>query len=358
MLSMGARGMMISMVVPAPGSLSMWMRPPERDAKADALPGKRLLAMPGPEPAHHFDCPSVDAGVRRSHSRKLGRGQVKAPPFAYVRARSTAELFDVLDAHGDGARILAGGQSLVASLNLRLSEPRVLVDISHLPGLSDIAAAHGLVTIGALTRHADIARSGVVAAHLPLLAQAVQHVAHPAIRNRGTIGGSLALNDPAAEYPAVALALGATMLVRGRAGIRRVPAAQFFHGIYATALAPDELLEAIEFPAQAPGQRSVFLELARRHGDYAMVGLAAHATVRDGQASALRLVFLAVGDGPTDVPCTAAVACGGLLTQQIASAQATLADELHPSGDLNASPATRLHLARVLLGRALAGLAA
>lgn len=282
---------------------------------------------------------------------------MKAPPFAYVRARSTAELFDVLGEHGADARILAGGQSLVASLNLRLSEPRVLVDISHLPGLSGITVADGTVTVGALTRHAAIAGSDVVRTHLPLLAQAVAHVAHPAIRNRGTIGGSLALNDPAAEYPAVALALGATMVVRGQTGVRRVPAPGFFRGIYATALAQDELLEAVEFPAQKTNERSVFLELARRHGDYAMVGLAAHGTVKAGQAGALRLVFLAVGDGPFEAREAAAAACAGPLLQQVAAAQAALGTELQPAGDLNASPATRLHLARVLLGRALAALA-
>lgn len=283
---------------------------------------------------------------------------MKAPPFAYVRAHSTAELFDILGHHGDEARILAGGQSLVASLNLRLSEPRVLVDITRLPGLSGIAALDGVVTIGALTRHADIARSDVVRTHLPLLAQVVAHVAHPAIRNRGTIGGSLALNDPAAEYPAVAVALGATMVVRGRHGVRRVPAAQFFRGIYVTALAPGELLESVEFPVLAPGERSVFLELARRHGDYAMVGLAVHGRIEVGRASSLRLVFLAVGDGPVEATGAAAAARDGMLVDCIAPAQAALAAELHPSGDLNASPATRLHLARVLLGRALAGLAA
>ena len=283
---------------------------------------------------------------------------MKAPPFAYVRARSATELFDVLDTHGAEAVILAGGQSLVASLNLRLSEPRVLVDITHLPDLSGITVAGGIVTVGALTRHAEIAVSDVIRTHVPLLAQAVQHVAHPAIRNRGTIGGSLALNDPAAEYPAVTVALAATMVVHGRTGMRRVPAAQFFQGIYATALAPGELLASVEFPAQALGQRSVFLELARRHGDYAMVGLAAHGTMQDGRASLLRLVFMAVGGGPFEARGTAAVACRGLLLEQIAPAQAALADELQPSGDLNASPATRLHLARVLLGRALAKMAA
>lgn len=283
---------------------------------------------------------------------------MKAPPFAYVRARSTTELFDVLDTHGADAVILAGGQSLVASLNLRLSEPRVLVDITHLPGLSGITVADGIVTVGALTRHVEIAASDTICTHVPLLAQAVQHVAHPAIRNRGTIGGSLALNDPAAEYPAVTVALAATMVIQGRTGVRRVPAAQFFQGIYATALAHGEVLAAVEFPAQALGERSVFLELARRHGDYAMVGLAAHATIQDGRASGLRLVFMAVGAGPFEARGAAAMACRGKLLEQTAPAQAALADELQPSGDLNASPDTRLHLARVLLGRALAKMAA
>lgn len=283
---------------------------------------------------------------------------MKAPPFAYVRARSTAELFDVLGQHRDDARILAGGQSLVASLNLRLSEPRVLVDITHLPGLSGIKEANGVVTIGALTRHAEIARSETVRVRLPLLAQAVAHVAHPAIRNRGTIGGSLALNDPAAEYPAVAVALGATMKVRGPGGARDLEATEFFRGIYATALEADELLEAVEFPVQAPDERSVFLELSRRHGDYAMVGLAAHGRVADGRASRLRLVFLAVGDGPVEARRAASAASDGPLLGQVARAQAALEADLDPPGDLNAAPATRLHLARVLLGRALEGLAA
>ncbi len=271
---------------------------------------------------------------------------MKAPPFAYTRARSTAELFDLMERHGDGARMLAGGQSLIASLNLRLSEPEILVDITHLPGMRGIATDGATVTIGALTRHADIASSPVVAQHLPLLAQAVAHVAHPAIRNRGTIGGSLALNDPAAEYPAVALALGATLAVRSPAGIRHIPASEFFRGIYATALEPNELLEAVSFPVQ-PAARSVFLELARRHGDYAMVGLAAHRPAND----ALRLVFFAVGDGPTAAPHAAAA-------HGIAAAQAALASDLDPCSDLNASSATRLHLARVLLGRALTAMAA
>lgn len=259
----------------------------------------------------------------------------------------------MLTEFGGDARILAGGQSLVASLNLRLSEPRVLVDITHLPELSGIAVADGVLTIGALVRHVEIERSELVRIHVPLLAQAVRHVAHPAIRNRGTIGGSLSLNDPAAEYPACAVALRATMRLRGPAGMRRVPAAEFFRGVYATALRPDEMLEAAEFPVQRPGERSVFLELARRHGDYAMVGVAVH-----GRPEGLRCVFTAIGDGPVEARSAAAAACSGPEAGRVAAAQAALARDLDPAGDLNAAPATRLHLAQVLLGRALAELAA
>jgi carbon-monoxide dehydrogenase medium subunit len=283
---------------------------------------------------------------------------VKAAPFAYVRAHDTASVFDVLAAHGDTARILAGGQSLIASLNLRLAEPAVLVDITHLPGLAGIAVADGVVTIGALTRHVAVQRSPEIARHLPLLAQAVPHIAHPAIRNRGTIGGSLALNDPAAEYPACALALRATLRVRGRSGVRRVAAIDFFRGVYATALAADELLEAVEFPIARPGERSVFMELARRRGDYAMVGLAVHGRFADARARDLRCVFFGVGAGPTEAPRAAEAASTRDLPHGIRDAQEALAADLDPHGDLNASPATRLHLARVLLGRALAQFAA
>ncbi len=216
----------------------------------------------------------------------------------------------------------------------------MLIDITHLPGLSDILLTDEALVIGALVRHADILRSDIVRTHAPLLAQAVQHVAHPAIRNRGTIGGSLSFNDPAAEYPAVALALGAMMVLRGPGGVRRVPASAFFRGLYATDLRAAEMLEAIEIPRR-PFHRSVFLELARRHGDYAMVGVAVH-----GAPGAPRAVFFAVGDGPIEARHAAAAG-------SIDAAKAALADDLQPPSDLNASSATRLHLARVLLGRAL-----
>src|SRR5690242_227250 len=259
---------------------------------------------------------------------------MKAPRFAYARPASVAEALAVLDKHKDEARVLAGGQSLVPMLNFRLAAPRVLVDINRIASLSGIKVAKSHVRIGALTRHAELERSADIAKHLPLIASAMPHVAHPAIRNRGTFGGSCALADPAAELPACALALGATFVVAGKRGERRIASEDFFKGLYATALKPGELLVAAEFPLPKPGYASAFGELARRHGDYAMVGIAAH-----GKGSDVRVVFFGVGDRPQ------LVEANGL-------------DALAARADLHASAATKLHLAKVLAGRVLKELAA
>ena len=259
---------------------------------------------------------------------------MKAPRFAYARPASVAEALAVLDKHKDEARVLAGGQSLVPMLNFRLAAPRVLVDINRIASLSGIKVAKSHVRIGALTRHAELERSADIAKHLPLIASAMPHVAHPAIRNRGTFGGSCALADPAAELPACALALGATFVVAGKRGERRIASEDFFKGLYATALKPGELLVAAEFPLPKPGYRSAFGELARRHGDYAMVGIAVH-----GKGSDVRVVFFGVGDRPQLV-------------------EANDLDALEARADLHASAATKLHLARVLAGRVLKELAA
>lgn len=284
---------------------------------------------------------------------------MKAPEFSYVKPGSLAEVFDLLDRHGDRARILAGGQSLLASLNLRLSEPELLVDITGVPGLGAIAVSGQTLRIGALTTHRQIETSAEIARHLPLLAQAVRNVAHVAIRNLGTFGGSIALADPAAEYPACAVALGTTFVLARRGAERRVKAHEFFRGLYETALEPGELVTAGEFPLAAAGYRSVFLELARRHGDYAIVGLAAHARVAGGRISDARLAFLGAGGTPV-LAVRAAAALEGRQpdAQAIAAAQATLAEELELPADPYSSRATKLHLARVLLGRALVTLAA
>ena len=283
---------------------------------------------------------------------------MKAPSFAYAKPGALAEVFDLLERHGDEAKILAGGQSLLASLNLRLSSPGVLVDITGLDGLAGIRLDGGKLRVGALTTHRQIERSPDVAKHLPLLAQAVRHVAHVAIRNVGTIGGSIALADPAAEYPACAVALDATVVLAGRSGERRVMARDFFRGLYETALAPGEIVSAIEFEAIRPHFRSVFLELARRQGDYAIVGLAAHAKVEEGRYSDARLAFLGAGDRPVLAKDAMALLEGKRYSAELAAAaKQGLAKDLDPPKDLTTSSAAKLHLARVLTGRALSALA-
>ena len=284
---------------------------------------------------------------------------MKAPSFAYVKPGSLVEVFDLIERHGDSARVLAGGQSLLASLNLRLSEPELLIDISGVPGLGGIAVSGQTVRIGALATHRQIENSPEIALHLPLLAQAVRHVAHVAIRNLGTFGGSIALADPAAEYPACTVALDATFVLARRGEERRVKAREFFRGLYETALQRGELVTAGEFPLAAAGYRSVFLELARRQGDYAIVGLASHARVAAGSINDARLAFMGAGSTPV-LAVRAAAALEGRLpdAEAVAAAQDALAEELELPPDLYSSRATKLHLARVLLGRALVALAA
>lgn len=275
---------------------------------------------------------------------------MKAPDFAYARPGTLPEAFDLL-AGGEGVKLLAGGQSLLAALNMRLSAPTVLVDLNRIPDLSGVAVNGRVLRIGAMTRHCDIAASDEIAAHAPLLAMAVPHIAHPAIRNRGTIGGSLALADPAAEYPACCLGLEATLVAVSKDGERRIAARDFFRGIYETALEPHEILIAIEIPLPVAGASAGFDELSRRHGDYAMVGLAAQG-VRDGASwRDLRLAFFGVGDRPTLALEAAATMVHG---RGLAAAQAALADDLSPPDDGECSAATRMQLARVLLGRVLA----
>lgn len=284
---------------------------------------------------------------------------MKAAAFSYVKPGALSEVFDLLERHGDRARVLAGGQSLLASLNLRLSEPELLVDITAVAGLSGIAVADRMLRIGALTTHRQIENSADVARHVPLLAQAVRHIAHVAVRNVGTFGGSIALADPAAEYPACAVALDASMVLAGRGAERRVRARDFFCGLYQTALAPGELVVAGEFPILGEHERSVFLELARRRGDYAIVGLAAHARVAGGRIGNARLAFLGAGSTPVlAVRAAAALEGRSADAQTVTAAQAALDEDLEVPADLYSSRATKLHLARVLLGRAVAALTA
>lgn len=279
---------------------------------------------------------------------------MKPAPFAYHRPASLGEAFELLDRYGSDGRILAGGQSLVPVLNMRLATPAALIDINRLPGLDGIGLGPDGLVIGALCRHAAVEVSPLVAQHAPLLAQAVPHVAHPAIRTRGTVGGSIALADPAAEVPACLVALDAAVRVTRRGSTRDIPAARFFRGIYTTALEPGELVTAAVIPPIARGWRSRFDELVRRAGDYALVGLAAHGRVADGTLAELRLVFAGVGPIPMRAARAEAALAGRRPDQDaLAAAGRALDADLDPPGDVHATAALRRHLARVLLGRVL-----
>ena len=284
---------------------------------------------------------------------------MKPAPFAYVRPESLEDAIGALAEHGEDARVLAGGQSLMATLNMRLSAPGILVDIGRVPGLAGIEEAGEGLRIGAMTRHADVETSELVAANAPLIASAMPHIAHPAVRNRGTFGGSIAFADPAAELPACAVALGAQMVIAGKGGSRTVDADAFFQGLYETALGPDEVLTAVEVPGIGAGWRSGFLEFARRQGDYAMIGLAAHVEVENGRFGGGRLVFFGVGERPVAAVHSAALLKGEFWSDALGARIAeALKEELDPFEDLNADPAMRRHLAAVLVKRVLGPLAA
>jgi carbon-monoxide dehydrogenase medium subunit len=275
---------------------------------------------------------------------------VKPAPFAYAKARSLDHAIALLDGAPE-ARILAGGQSLMPALNMRLSAPTLLVDINGISELGRIAQPNGQIELGGLVRHAQAERSQDVARLAPLLANAIPHIAHPAIRNRGTIGGSIALADPAAELPACLLALGGEIEIASRAGQRTVAADTFFKGLFETALAPGDVITAIRIPVAQPRDRFGFAELARRHGDYALVGLAAASRA---EPRAIRLAYFGVGTTPVRARTAETALAGGDLDAAVAA----LAHDLEPNGDVHASAAAKRHLAGVLLRRVAAQLSA
>jgi carbon-monoxide dehydrogenase medium subunit len=279
---------------------------------------------------------------------------VKAPRFSYVRAASVEHALRLLAEHGEEARILAGGQSLMPTLNMRLSQPRLLIDINRLDALKGISLQAGQVRIGALVRHVEVANSPIVAEHLPLIAEAMPHVAHVAVRNRGTFGGSIALADPAAEMPACALALGATFILGSVRGRREVPARDYFKGLYDTARQPDELLIEALIAAKRPGSVPVFMELARRHGDFALAGVAFDLEIAGGVVSEGRLAYFGSEDKPTLAQGALAAIRGKRLDGSSAeAAAAALTGDLKPMSDPQGSAKMRLHLQRVLTRRAL-----
>jgi carbon-monoxide dehydrogenase medium subunit len=274
---------------------------------------------------------------------------VKPAPFAYQKAHSLDDAVALLAANKD-ARLLAGGQSLIATLNMRLSAPALLIDINGIGGLDGIALKGGTVEIGALVRHAQAERSDVIAQHAPLIARAMPHIAHVAIRNRGTLGGSIAFADPAAELPACLLALDGEVEAAGPKGKRTIKAADFFKGLFETALSPDEMLTAIHVPAAGNDTRIGFAELARRHGDYAIVGLAACARAAGKGLADVRLAYFGVGN----TPVRAKKAEAALEKGDVDAAVAAL--DLEPHDDVQATAAVKKHLAGVLLRRVAAQL--
>jgi CO/xanthine dehydrogenase FAD-binding subunit len=281
---------------------------------------------------------------------------VKPAPFVYYCPASLEEALELLAEHEE-AKPLAGGQSLIPAMNFRLAAPAALVDLNRIAALAgDTGMENGGLRLGAMTRHSTLEKSRLVAERAPLLAETMPFIAHPQIRSRGTVGGSLAHADPAAELPAVMVALQATLVLQSAKAERRMPAEQFFSGLFATALEPGELLTAIELPALPARAGCAFEELARRHGDYALVGVAAVLSLDSrGRCEQARIVLLSVGDGPT-LAAGAAAALAGLEPSAEAirgAAEHAAATDIDPPSDIHASAAYRRQLARVLTRRAL-----
>ena len=274
---------------------------------------------------------------------------MKPAPFAYRKVRSLDEAIALLGENPD-ARLLAGGQSLMATLNMRLSAPGLLIDINGISGLDGIAHKGAQVEIGALARHVQAERSADIAKHTPLIARAMPFIGHPAIRNRGTLGGSIAFADPAAELPACLLALDGEVDAHGPKGKRTIKAGDYFKGLYETALGPQEILTAIRLPAADSHTRIGFAELARRHGDYAIVGLAACARADGKGLKDVRLAYFGVGNTPLRAEKSEAALARGDVDGAVAAL------DLDPHDDIQATGAVKKHLAGVLLRRVAAQL--
>lgn len=281
---------------------------------------------------------------------------MKPAPFEYFRPRSLEEALSLLAQHGADAKPLAGGQSLIPAMNFRLATPSVLIDLNGLADLNYINDDPSGIRIGGMTRQRSIERSAVVSQRMPLIAETMPHVAHPAIRNRGTIGGSLAHADPAAELPAVMLALKATLTVRNSSEMREVAAEDFFIGLFTTALQAGELLTEIRVPAASPRSGFAFQEISRRHGDFALVGIAAAVQLHDdGRCADARIALLSVGDRPTLAVQAAKTLIGQTPSAELirSAADSAATRDIDPSSDIHASARYRRQLANVLTRRAL-----
>ena len=281
---------------------------------------------------------------------------MKPAPFEYYVPDSIEQALDLLHEHGDTARLLAGGQSLVPAMNFRVVQPGVLIDLNRVGELQYIRDDTATLRIGAMTRERALEFNPVISKKTPLLAEAMPHVAHPQIRNRGTLGGSLANADPAAELPVIMLALGARLKVRNADGERWVEARNFFVGMFATDLAADEMLVEIELPAISSHTGWSFMEVAPRAGDYALMGVAALVTLdEDRRCTHARLVYLNAGDGPVEAMEAGSALEGKMPDSESIDAAVELASqkEINPFGNIHASPDFQRHLAQVLTRKTL-----
>jgi carbon-monoxide dehydrogenase medium subunit len=281
---------------------------------------------------------------------------MKPAPFKYLSPSSLEEVLASKAEHGDEAKPLAGGQSLIPAMNFRVSQPSILIDLNKIDSLRYTRSVEGELRIGAMTVQAEVARSPLVADSQPLIYETVPNIAHPQIRNRGTFGGSLAHADPASELPVVATALNARFKAQSTRGERWIDAEEFFITMFTTALETDEVLTEVAFPVFPANTGWAFLEVARRAGDYAMAGVAALVTLDgDDTCQDARLVYLNVGDKAMDARQAAASLIGEKLSTQKfeAAAQIAAEQEIDPFGSVHATPDYQRHLAKVLTQRAL-----
>jgi carbon-monoxide dehydrogenase medium subunit len=279
---------------------------------------------------------------------------VKPAPFDYHAPETVDECVSVLAQHGDEAKVLAGGQSLVPMLALRLARPEVLVDVNRVPELAAVRREDGFLVVGATTRHATLEKDPEIAAAAPLLARVAPHIGHFQIRNRGTLGGSLVHADPAAELPAAARVLDAEIEVSGPNGTRGIPAAAFFETVFTTTIEPDELVTAVRFPVWGPGSGFAVEEVARRHGDFAIVGALAAVQVSDGRVAKVAIGLTGMGGVPERADAVERALTGAAVADlDLIGAGAQAVADLEPSADVHAGPAYRRKVGAALVTRAL-----
>lgn len=281
---------------------------------------------------------------------------MKPPPFEYRAPRSLSEALSILDEHGGDAKILAGGQSLIPLLNFRLAQPAILIDLNSIAELDSLEVANDVLRIGGMTRQRTLERFANLERISPLLADAMPLIAHPQIRNRGTIGGSLAHADPAGELPAAAVALDAELVLESSAGRRTISAKEFFVALMTTALSETEIVVEVRVPVATTRSGWTFREISRRHGDYAHAGVAARLDLSEsGSIARARLVYLSAGDVPMDAVKAAGILEGERPTEELfaAAAEEAAEKEVEPSTDIHATAAFKRHLVKILTIRAL-----